>query len=83
MANKLLLMKMIEEIRGHAQITNRRPTPRPPVLYLMQLREQQHPHAPKQRRAITTDWQNGAEAPLPIKIKHVKPGQCELPVVII
>ncbi|MSU57985.1 MAG: hypothetical protein EXS35_07375 [Pedosphaera sp.] len=76
-------MKMIEEIRGHAQITNRRPTPRPPVLYLMQLREHQHPHSPKQRVAITADWQNGADVSHPIKIKHVKAGHCEFPVVIV
>ncbi len=74
-------MKMIETIRGYERVTNRRPAPRPPMLYLMQLREQQQPHAPK-RVAISTDFQNGPEVPLPIKIRHAKRGQYDLPVVI-
>ena len=81
MANKASLMKMIETIRGYERVTNRRPAPRPPMLYLMQLREQQQPHAPK-RVAISTDFQNGPEVPLPIKIRHAKRGQYDLPVVI-
>jgi hypothetical protein len=82
MANKASLMKMIQEISGYAEVTNRRPPPRPPMLYLMELREQQHPHAPKQRLAISTNWQNASEVPLPIKIRHGKRGPGELPVVV-
>jgi hypothetical protein len=84
MATKAALMRLIEESRGYAQITNRRPTPRPIVLYLMQLRAQNaHVHAPRQSQAIMTDWQNGNETPLPIKINHIRPGECELPMVFI
>lgn len=84
MANKATLMKLLQESRGYEQITNRRPTPRPIVLYLMQLREQTaHIHAPKQHLTITADWQNGAETPLPVRIHHIKPGECGLPVVFI
>lgn len=85
MAKKILLMKLLQELRGYEQITNRRPAPRPPALYLMQLREKQaQANLPKrpQRRAIATDWQNGAEVPLPIRINHRQAGQYELPVVI-
>ena len=80
MANKASLMKMIQVIRGYAEITNRRPAPRPPVLYLMELREQQQPHAPKQ--LLATSWQNGSEVPLPVKIRHAKRGQSEFPIVV-
>lgn len=84
MATKAALMKMLQESRGYEEITNRRPTPRPIVLYLMQLRAQNgHPPPPKQPQAITTEWQNGAETPLPVKINHIQPGECELPVVLI
>ena len=84
MATKATLMKLLQASRGYEQITNRRPTPRPIALYLMQLRAKYtHAHAPKQPLAITTDWQNGTDTPLPIKIKHIQPGECELPVVLI
>ena len=85
MAKKLLLMKLLQEFRGYAQVTNRRPAPRPPALYLMQLRERlAHTQAPKrlQRVAITTDWQNSAEVALPIRINHRQAGHSEFPFVI-
>ncbi|MBP9900097.1 MAG: hypothetical protein V9H26_22870 [Verrucomicrobiota bacterium] len=79
MATKIKVLKLLQEIRGHAQITNRRPAPRPPVLYLMQLRAQPAPaELPKHRVTITTDAKAFANGPLPIKINHVKanrPGQ--------
>ena len=84
MATKAILMKMLEEIRGHEQITNRRPTPRPIVLYLMRLRAQNaqnRDHAPRQRMAVAIEWQNGAETPLPVKINHIESGESDLPVV--
>ena len=85
MAKKLILMKLLQEYRGYEQVTNRRPAPRPPALYLMQLRERRaQAQAPKrQRLAIATEWQqNGAESALPVRINHWKAGRCELPVVI-
>jgi hypothetical protein len=86
MAKKVMLMKLLTESRGYAQVTNRRPEPRPPAIYLMQLRERlAQNHGPKrpQRVAITTIWQNGAEVALPIRINHLKAGQTEIPVVIL
>lgn len=85
MAKKVLLLKLLQEFRGYEQVTNRRPAPRPPALYLMQLREKLgHGHIPKrpQRVAITADWQNPNEVALPIRINHRPVGQTELPVVI-
>ncbi|MCU0782731.1 MAG: hypothetical protein MUF81_01515 [Verrucomicrobia bacterium] len=84
MATKATLMKLLQESRGYEQITNRRPTPRPIALYLMQLRAQSaRPNVPKQRLAITltADWQKCAAAPLSVKIKHILPGEGALPVV--
>lgn len=77
-------MKVLQEARGYEQITNRRPTPRPIVLYLMQLRAQSpNAHVPRQHLTITAQWPNGGEMPMPVKIKHIRPGECELPVVFI
>jgi hypothetical protein len=82
MANKAMLMKLLQESRGHEQITNRRPTPRPIVLYLMQLRGRTaQANAPKQSLAITAEWQNDTETPLPIKIKHIQSDESDPPIV--
>lgn len=85
MAKKVLLMKLLQEIRGYDRITNRRPAPRPPAFYLLHLRARNPPtrlSPSPQRLAITADWQNSADVALPVRINHFEPGQCELPVVI-
>jgi len=84
MANKAKLMKFLQEVRGYAQITNRRPAPRPSVLYLMQLRGRNvQTTAPKRRLVVvTTETHEHANTPLPIKITHLKSEDSALPVVI-
>ena len=83
MANKAKLMKFLQEVRGYAQITNRRPAPRPSVLYLMQLRGRNgSTSAPKRRLIVVTETQENADTPLPIKITHLKSEDSALPVVI-
>lgn len=83
MATKFKLMKLIQEVHGYAQITNRRPAPRPPVLYIMQLRAQSaQVTVPKRRLAVQTDAKDHAPTPSAIKINHVQPGGSFLPVVI-
>ena len=83
MANKQKLMKALQEFRGYEQITNRRPTPRPAVLYLMALRAQNaQAQAPRLRLVIQTDWQ-GSNVPTPIKIVHLDAEENEMPVVIL
>ena len=52
MATKMKLLKMMQEVKGIAQITNRRPAPRPPLLYLMQLRSQVAPANTPRRRVV-------------------------------
>ena len=82
MANKAKLMRLLQEVRGYAQITNRRPAPRPSVLYLMQLRGRNaQANAPKRRLIVVTETRENATTPLPIKITHLKPEDA-LPMVI-
>jgi hypothetical protein len=82
MANKVKLMRFLQEVRGYAQITNRRPAPRPSVLYLMQLRGRNaQPTAPKRRLIVVSETHENANTPLPIKITHLKT-EDSLPVVV-
>lgn len=82
MATKAMLMKLLQESRGYEQITNRRPTPRPIVLYLMQLRAQHtQTHAPKQRLTIATEWPEHTHVPTPVTIKHMSSDDGDLPIV--
>src|SRR6185436_5733901 len=72
MPTKVKLRKLIVEIRGYAQVTNRRPAPRPPVLYLMELREHTaQVSAPKRKLDVISDAQENPNIPMPIKITHV------------
>ena len=83
MANKAKLMKFLQEVRGYAQITNRRPAPRPSVLYLMQLRARnEQASAPRRRLIVVSETHENANTPLPIKITHLKSEDSSLPVVI-
>ena len=79
MAAKIKLLKMLQEVKGLAQITNRRPAPRPPMIYLMQLRTQNTPpNVPKRRLAIEKG-NDTSHVPLPIKINHIRPDDPGLP----
>ena len=83
MATKMKLMKLLQEVRGIAQIMNRRPSPRQPTLYLMQLRERSaQVQTPKRRLAVMTDFKDSANTPLPIKINHVKADESSFSIVL-
>ena len=76
MAKKVILMKFLQEIRGYAHVTNRRPAPRPPTIVLMQLRERRAQAVQANRPqpvAITTAWHNAAEVESPVRINHFNP----------
>jgi len=77
MATKMKTLKMLQESQGLAQITNRKPAPRPPLLYLMQLRSQSNQTITARRR-LTIEAE-AVRAPLPIKINHVKSDEPALP----
>jgi hypothetical protein len=80
MATKIKVLKLLQEVKGYAQITNRRPAPRPPLLYLMQLRAQPVPaDLPRHRLTVETDHKDFANGPLTIKINHVKSGESSQP----
>ena len=74
MAAKVLMMKLLQEMRGFAEFTNRRPPPRTPGLFMMQLRSGlTRPTLPPRRRSILVDVQDLAETPHPVKITHLRP----------
>jgi hypothetical protein len=75
MAAKIKIMKMLQEIRGHADVTERRPAPRQPGLFLIQLRSHvvESRQQPRVRQIITVEVQDRFEIPRPVKIKHVAP----------
>ena len=73
MATKIKVSKLLQEMRGFADIANRRPPPRTPGLFLMQMRS----HAlrtPQSRpkRTISIDVQGCADIPASVKIRHLK-----------
>jgi hypothetical protein len=72
MAAKINIMKMVQEMHGLAEVTNRRPAPRQPGLFLVQLRS--HIHGPpqiKRKQTIAVDGMEGIDIPHPVKIRHV------------
>jgi len=72
MATKIKMMKLLQEIRGFAQITNRRPQPKPPGLFLMQLRSHVLQSTfPRRRLVIPIDLQEPLDIPHPVKITHL------------
>ena len=74
-------MKMLQEIRGMAQITSRRPTPRQPGLFLIQLRSHvSSATSPRRKLIIPIDLQDPPDIPDPVKIIHIKPGSASRPV---
>ena len=72
MAAKVKILKLLQEIRGFAEITNRRPQPRSPGFFMMQLRSHlAHTTLPRRKRSIAIDSQNLPDIPHPVKITHL------------
>jgi len=80
MTTKMKLHKMLQESKGMAQISNRRLAPRPPLLFLMQLRSQEAQTSTPRRRLFIES--SAPVAPAPIKINHIKPNEPSIPVVV-
>lgn len=73
MAAKVRIMKLLQEMRGFAEVTNRLPQPRQPGLFLMKLRTHFSQGAlPTRKRVITIEIQGRADIPDPVKITHVQ-----------
>ncbi len=76
MAAKVRIMKLLQEMRGFAEVTNRLPQPRQPGLFLMKLRTHFSPGAlPSRKRVITIEIQDRADIPDPVKITHLQASQ--------
>jgi hypothetical protein len=71
MAVKVQLMKMLQEFRGLADITARRPAPKQPGLVLMQLRYAQRASYHPCRKIISVSIPEPHEMPHPVKITHL------------
>jgi hypothetical protein len=83
MAMKMKMLRLLTEQCGYAQVTNRRPLPRPPGLFLMQLREHlSETTAQKRKLVVTAPSHAVADKPLSIKIQHVRAQAAPMPVVI-
>ena len=73
MAAKVRIMKLLQEMRGFAEVTNRLPQPRQPGLFLLKLRTHFGQSAlPSRKRVITIEVQDRADIPDPVKITHVQ-----------
>jgi len=73
MAAKMRMLKLLMEIRGFAEVTNRSPQPRISGAHLTQLRSSlAHAALPKRRLSIPIDQQSPADVPHQVKITHLK-----------
>jgi hypothetical protein len=73
-------MKLLQEMRGFADITQRRPAPRQPGFILVQLRTKFGPTSqPRRKLTISVDMQDPPDIPHPVKIKYLPSGSESLP----
>jgi hypothetical protein len=73
MAAKVRMLKLLQELRGFAEIVNRCPSPRPPGVLVAQMR----PHViqaamPRRSLRVTMVEQGSGDSPRSVKIIHVK-----------
>ena len=81
MAMRINILKLMQEIHGFARITHRRPQPRPPGLFLLQIRAHGAPSTlPKRKVNIPVQMEEPVDIPHPIKIHHLT--ESPLPVVV-
>ena len=67
------MLKLLQEIRGFAEIATRRPSPRSPALVLMQMRSHVIQAAlPKRKLSVQMDVQDRLNISNPVRINHVK-----------
>ena len=73
MAAKIKMLTLLQEIRGFADIANRRPQQRSPGLVLMQLRSRViQPPIVRRRLSITMAQPDHVDIPHQVKINYVK-----------
>ncbi len=73
MATKIKMLKLLQELRGFADLTNRRPQPQSPGLFLLQMRSHVlQTTLPQRKRTLPIDIQGPVEIPAPVRIRHVQ-----------
>jgi hypothetical protein len=74
MAAKVKMLKLLQEIRGFAEISNRRPPPRSPTLVLTQIRAHGM-HESLRRRKLSVTFAKPPQPDMPhqVKINHLRP----------
>ena len=73
MATRVNILKLMQEIHGFARVTHRRPQPRPPALFLMEIRSHGFSSdLPRRKLDIAFLTQELADLPHPVKINHLK-----------
>ena len=73
MATKDKFMRLIQEVRGLAEIRRYQPVPKHSPLFLLQLRSHLTATSrPKTRLIITVDLKQVSSFPDPVKITHLK-----------
>ena len=81
MATRMKIMRLLQEMRGLAQITNRRPSPRSAAALAIQVRPLSvRGRKNERKRTIRVDMQSPPDIPHPVKITHVT--EPALPVVL-
>lgn len=69
------MLKLLQEVRGFAAVSNRCPAPKFSSLLLMQMRATGPRDSLRQRKlSIAIDSQSGLCLPHPVRIHHVKQG---------
>ena len=77
MAAKIRMLKLLQEIRGFAEIANRRPPPRSPGLVLMQMRSHViQATLPKRRLSVQMDVQDRLDISQPGENQSCEAGPC-------
>ncbi len=75
MAAKIKMLKLLQEIRGFAEMSRRRPPPRLPALMLSQMRSHVvQATLTKRRLNVRTSVNDRAAVSRPVRIVHVKHG---------
>ncbi len=75
MATRVKMLKLLQEMRGFAEVTNRRRVSRHPALLMMPLRSHRGKDASNARRkhSIPINMQEPCDIPHPVKIVHLTP----------
>ena len=72
MATKMKMMKLLQEIRGMAQFTQRRPQSKAPGLFFLQLRSHVNLTSSRRRWVVPIQMHEMPDIPNPVKITFIK-----------